>query len=80
MITLRIDQNLEQLLKSTAKNLGLTKSELVRRSILDYIARLKPQNAWDAGQDLFGKQASGRDDLSARRKELVKDKVRAKRK
>jgi len=80
MITLRLDQSLEQLLKSTAKNLGLTKSELVRRSILDYIDRLKSQNAWDAGQDLFGKHASGRSDLSVRRKELVKDKIRAKRK
>ena len=80
MITLRLDQNLEQLLKSTAKNLGLTRSELIRRSILDYIGRLKSQSAWDAGQDLFGKHASGRSDLSARRKELVKDKIRAKRK
>ncbi len=80
MITLRLDQQLEQLLDKTAKNLDLTKSELIRRSILDYIGRLKPQNAWDAGQDLFGKHASGRSDLSARRKELVKEKIRAKRK
>ena len=80
MITLRLDQQLEQLLENTAKNLDLTKSELIRRSILDYIGRLKPQNAWDVGQDLFGKHASGRSDLSARRKELVKEKIRAKRK
>ena len=80
MITLRLDPQLEQLLKNTAENLGLSKSELIRRSILDYIGRLKPRNAWDAGQDLFGRHASGRDDLSARRKELIKDKIRAKRK
>ena len=80
MITLRLDPQLEQLLKKTAENMGLSKSELIRRSILDYIDRLKPRNAWDAGHDLFGKHASGRDDLSVRRKELVKDKIRAKRK
>ena len=80
MITLRLDHQLEQLLKKTAENLGLSKSELIRRSILDYISRLKPQNAWDAGHDLFGRHASGRHDLSARRKELIKDKIRAKRK
>jgi hypothetical protein len=80
MITLRLDPQLEQLLKNTAENLGLSKSELIRRSIFDYIGRLKNQNAWDTGQDLFGKHASGRSDLSARRKKLVKDKIRAKRK
>ena len=80
MITLRLDPQLEQLLKNTAENLGLSKSELIRRSIFDYIGRLKTRDAWDAGQDLFGRHASGRDDLSARRKELVKDRIRAKRK
>ncbi|MCI5211512.1 MAG: CopG family transcriptional regulator, partial [Candidatus Electrothrix sp. ATG2] len=50
MITLRLDPQLEQLLKNTAENLGLLKSELIRRSIFDYIGRLKNQNAWDAGQ------------------------------
>lgn len=80
MITLRLDQQLEQLLKNTAENLGVTKSELIRRSILDYIGRLKTPNAWETGQDLFGRHASGRSDLSAERKELVKEKIRAKRK
>ena len=78
MITLRLDQQLEQLLRSTAEKLGVTKSELIRRSILDYIGRLKKPNAWEAGQDLFGRYASGQSDLSARRKELVKEKIRAK--
>ncbi|MCI5210974.1 MAG: CopG family transcriptional regulator [Candidatus Electrothrix sp. ATG2] len=80
MITLRLDPKLDQLLKNTAENLGLSKSELIRRSILDYIGRLKTPNAWDTGKDLFGKHASGRDDLAARRKELVRDKIRAKKK
>ncbi|MFV9692151.1 MAG: ribbon-helix-helix protein, CopG family, partial [Desulfobacteria bacterium] len=40
MITLRLDPKLEQDLNNTAKNLGLSKSELIRRSIHDYIGRL----------------------------------------
>ncbi len=80
MITLRLDPKLEQTIKITSKNLGISKSELIRKSILNYIDKLNPPNAWDVGQDLFGKYASGQSDLSVRRKELLKDKIRAKRK
>jgi predicted DNA-binding protein len=34
MITLRLDSKLEQLVNNTAKNLGITKSQLIRNSIL----------------------------------------------
>ncbi len=79
MITLRLDPNLEQTITNTAKNLGLTKSELVRKSILEYLNKLGKQNAWEAGQDLFGKHSSGCHNLSSDRKEIIKDKIRAKR-
>lgn len=79
MITLRLDPNLEQSVNKTAKNLGMTKSELIRKSIAEYIAKLKQPGPWETGHDLFGKYASGRSDLSSRRKELIKDKIRAKR-
>lgn len=79
MITLRLDPALEQAVNSTAKNLGLTKSELIRQSINDYLARLKQPNAWEAGEDLFGKYSSGLGNLSVNRKELIKNKIKAKR-
>lgn len=79
MITLRIDKNLERTITITAENLGLTKSELIRKSILAFIDTLDPPNAWDVGQDLFGKYASGIDSLSSNRKALLKKKIRAKR-
>ena len=79
MITLRLDPQLEQQLVHTAKHLGLSKSELIRQSLLSYMKNMEKKGAWDAGQDLFGKYASGRDDLSTNRKQLIKDKINAKR-
>ncbi len=78
MITLRLDQQTEQLLKNTAEQLGLSKSELIRQSILEYLSKISPPSAWETGQHLFGRGSSGCGDLSARRKELVKEKIRAK--
>ena len=79
MITLRLDQKLEQQVNNTAKYLGLTKSELIRKSIKEYLCKLKQPDAWEIGEDLFGKYSSGLGNLSSDRKELVKSKVRAKR-
>ena len=80
MITLRLDPTLEQAINNTAKNLGLTKSELIRKSILEYLGKLGKANAWEVGQDLFGKYSSGINNLSTEGKEIVKKKIRAKRK
>ena len=79
MITLRLDPILEQAVNNTAKNLGFTKSELIRKSILEYLEKVEKQSAWEAGQDLFGKYSSGYNNLSADRKTILKDKIKAKR-
>lgn len=78
MITLRLDPELDKIVSNTAKNLGLTKSELVRKSLVEYISKLSNPNAWDTGKDLFGKYASGQEDLSSNRKTLLKEKIKAK--
>jgi RHH-type rel operon transcriptional repressor/antitoxin RelB len=78
MITLRLDPKLEQQVSHTAKYLGLTKSELIRKSLVSYIEKFEKQSAWDTGHDLFGKYASGRDDLSSNRKRILKDKIKVK--
>ncbi|MEA1933127.1 MAG: CopG family transcriptional regulator [Thermodesulfobacteriota bacterium] len=80
MITLRLDSKLEQDLNNTAKYLGITKSELIRKSIHDYINKLRKPNAWEIGENLFGKYSSGLSNLSTNRKELIKNKLKAKRK
>jgi len=79
MITLRLDPKLEQDINNTAKILGLSKSELIRRSIHDYIGKLSKQNAWEIGEELFGKYSSGLSNLATDRKELIKNKIKAKR-
>lgn len=79
MITLRLDKKLEQQINNTAKYLGLSKSELIRKSISEYLNKLKQPNAWDIGEDLFGKYSSGRGNLSSDRKELIKSTIKAKR-
>lgn len=80
MITLRLDPKLERAVNITAKNLGLTKSELIRKSILEYLGKLDKPGSWEVGKDLFGNYSSGLNNLSTERKELIKKKIRAKRK
>ena len=80
MITIRLDPKLEQAVNITAKNLGLTKSELIRQCITDYITKSQHSNAWEVGKDLFGKHSSNQGNLSVDRKELLKSKIKSKRK
>ena len=75
MITLRLNPKLEQAVNVTAKNLGFTKSELIRQCITSYINNFKQPNAWETGQELFGKYASGLGNLSANRKKIIKEKI-----
>lgn len=78
MLTLRLDPTLEQNIKITAKRLGLSKSELIRKSILSYLEKVEHVNAWETGNDLFGKHSSGLGNLSTDRKKLIKTKLQAK--
>jgi hypothetical protein len=80
MITLRLDPKLERSIDNTAKNLGLTKSELIRKSIHAFLGRLDEPSPWELGKNMFGKYSSGLGNLSTDRKMLLKDKIRAKRK
>ena len=80
MITLRLDPNLERSIQNAAKALGLTKSELIRRSISEFLEKSEKPSPWELGKDLFGKYASGKGNLSQDRKSLLKDQIKAKRK
>ncbi len=79
MITLRLDPALEQQVNLTAQNLGMTRSEFVRKSIVSYLQTQESKSAWEIGQSLFGKYSSGQTNLSSDRKEILKDRVKAKR-
>ena len=79
MITLRLDPKLEKTINETAYKLGISKSELIRKSVTEYIDRLEKPSPWELGNDVFGKYASGKDNLSKDRKTLLKEKIKSKR-
>ena len=51
MITLRLDSVLENTVSTTAKNLGMTKSDLIRQSIIEYLDKLESPDAFILGKD-----------------------------
>ena len=78
MITLRLDPVLEEAIGTTARNLGLTKSDLIRKSIIEYLDKLEPPSSYELGKEFFGRYSSGMKNLSVDRKRLVKEKIKAK--
>ncbi len=79
MVTLRLDQGLEQSINKIAHQMGVSKSELIRKSITEFIDKLDKPSPWKLGDGIFGKYASGDGRRSSDRKNLVKEKIRAKR-
>ena len=80
MITLRLDPVLEQNLQQAATRLGITKSELIRKSISNYLAKVSMQSPWELGENLFGNYSSDFGNLSTDRKSLIRKKLSAQRK
>ncbi len=80
MITLRLDPELEKIVQNTAQKLGVSKSELIRKSISEYLNKIKTPSPWDTGKSYFGKYSSGQENLSTDRKTLLKTKLAAKKK
>ena len=80
MITLRLDQKLETAIQSTATMMGVSKSELIRISVTQFIQKQKKPTPWELGRDLFGRYASGDGNLSQNRKAIFKNKIKAKQK
>jgi len=81
MITLRLDAKLENSVVEVAQKLGLSKSELIRQSITEFLHKLdspKP-SAWQLGESLFGQHGSQNGNLSRNRKELLHEKISNKR-
>ncbi len=76
MITVRLKPELEKILEITAEQFGMTKSELVRRSIEEYLKKLEVKvTPWELGKDLFGKYSSGKRNLSKDRKKILRQKL-----
>jgi len=79
-ITDRLDADTERALIKAAKEQGVSKSELVRQSVREYLDRTGDSRfAWELGKEVFGKYGSGRSDLSTKHEEILRDQFRAKR-
>jgi hypothetical protein len=77
-VSLRLDDALDRKLAALAKAKGVSKSELIRTCLSEYLADADRQRtAWELGKDLFGCYRSGRSDLSVRAKEIARERVRA---
>lgn len=79
MITVRLEPQLEQTVTTLAQQMGISKSEFMRKSITAFIDSMGQPSPWELGHDLFGKYDSGNENLSADRKKLVKEIIEAKR-
>lgn len=80
MITLRLDSQLERSIEATARSIGVSKSELVRQSIVQFLNSREEKSSWELGKELFAKYGSGNSRASVDRKRLISEKVRSKRK
>jgi metal-responsive CopG/Arc/MetJ family transcriptional regulator len=75
-ISLRLDKQMSRRLAAAARAGGVSKSELIRRCLDSYLqGRDQVPSAWERGKDLFGCYTSGRGDLSARVKEIVRERI-----
>ena len=79
-LSVRLDDRLSRKLAAVAKARGMSKSELIRVCLDEYLA--SPEHgptAWDLGEHLFGCYDSARGDLSVRAKEVAQERIHARR-
>ena len=72
MITLRLDPEMEKQVELYSKIKGISKSELVRESICEYLdTRLKP-SLFEAGKEYFEKYELDDEDLSNNSEDILR--------
>lgn len=74
MMTVRLESQLEQKVTVLAHQMGISKSEFMRKCVILFIDSMNEPSAWDLGKDVFGKYESGQSNLSVDRKRLINDK------
>lgn len=72
MLTLRLDKNIEQEIAKLSKTEGISKSELIRKSINEYLLSHKKPSLYEAGKDLFGKYSIDNENLSVDSEEILR--------
>lgn len=82
MISVRLDEHIENQLTFLAQQKHIPKSKVIKDALVYYFDMLKndqnQKSAYELGSEFFGKYSSGRDDLSTTYKQKIKDKIHAK--
>ena len=82
MVSVRLDEKIENQLDFIAQQKHIPKSKVIKDALVYYFDMLKNENeqksAYELGSEFFGKYSSGRDDLSTTYKQKLKDKINAK--
>lgn len=79
MRSVRLSDDLERELESLSNQKKVSKSEIVKEALVEYIAKEKKYNRpYESGQNYFGKYGSEETDRSATYKSRIKEKIREK--
>ncbi len=82
MVSVRLDVEMERQLDYFASRYKVSKSKLIKNSLVHYFDMLqkkeRKKTPYELGSDLFGKYASGKGDLSTTYKQKIKEKLHAK--
>mgnify|MGYP001605085410 CR=1 FL=1 len=82
-VSVRLDKKTEELLSKAAKVKSVPKSKIMKESIKEYCFKIvgekQQQSIYDRAKDLFGKEGSGRGDLSTRGEEILRETFKRKR-
>ena len=79
-ISLRLDDRLTRKLAAVARARGISKSELIRKCLDEYLRSAEQEpTAWELGKHLFGCYKSGQGDLSVRAAEIARERIHARR-
>ncbi len=79
MSSIRLPPQLEKRLTRVAETTRSSKSKIIREALSRYLDEMDTASTpFDLGKDLFGQVGSGKKDLSANYKRILKEKLSAK--
>ena len=78
LVAFRVDDELAMRIKERAVSKDIPVSEFVRRAVEQALAEEPEPSPYESIKHLIGTYGSGPSDLSSRRKQIIKEKIRAK--
>ncbi len=76
MTTIRLPLDLEKNLKKIADNENLSKSEIIKKALENYVSNYYNKiSPYELGKNFFGKYGSGESNNSKKYKQKLKDKI-----